>query len=129
MIDFATLTRPGTPNTYLLAPEGACGQAVPDGPAPVFGAQPDAVFAALRDAVAAMPRVSDVEADEGRRALSFVQRTALMRFKDDVDAMVVSQGGGAALIVYSRSRVGHSDLGANEKRVEALVAAVRERVS
>ena len=129
MIDFAALTRPSSPNTYLLAPEGLCRTAERDGPAPVFDAAPDAVFAAAERAVRAMPRVSEVAADADRRAIGFVARTKLMRFKDDVDLLVVPQGDGAALAAYSRSRVGQSDLGANKARVEALVAAVRDRLA
>ena len=129
MIDFATLTRPKTPNAYLLAPEGLCGAAQADGTAPVFEADPDRVFAAAEAAARAMTGVSDVQADAGARALSFVARTRLLRFKDDVDAAVVPQGEGAALAIYSRSRVGQSDLGANQKRVTAFTEAVRARLA
>ena len=128
MIDFATLTRPKTPNTYLLAPEGACGAAT-DGPAPTFDASPDRVFAAAEAVARGMDRVSEVEVDEGARALSFTQRTKLLRFKDDVDVAVMPEGTGAALMIYSRSRVGQSDLGANQKRVTAFTEAVRARLA
>ena len=129
MIDFATLARPQTPNAYLLVSEGACGEAATDGPAPTFDADPDGVFAAAEAVARGMDRVSEVETDAGSRALSFTQRTELMRFKDDVDVRVVPDGTGAALMIYSRSRVGQSDLGANEKRVTAFVGAVRERLA
>ena len=128
MIDFVTLDRPKTPNTYLLAPEGACGAAA-DGPAPVFDAGPDQVFAAAEAVARGMDRVSEIETDAGTRALSFTQRTKLMRFKDDVDVAVVPHGTGAALMIYSRSRIGHSDLGANEKRVGVFTEAVRARLA
>lgn len=128
MIDFETLTRPGSPNTYLVAPEGACTSSTPDRASPVFGAAPSALYAAAEAAVRALRGTSEVQADEAARTVSAVVRTPLLRFKDDLDLRVMPHGTGAALCIYSRSRVGHSDLGANKKRVEALLADIQDRL-
>ena len=128
MIDFETLTRPASPNTYLVAPEGACAAGTPDRASPVFGAAPSALFEAALAAVRDLKGVSDVTADAAAGAVSAVVRTPLLRFKDDLDLRVVPQDRGAALCIYSRSRVGHSDLGANGKRVAALLAAIQDRL-
>lgn len=47
--------------------------------------------------------------------------TSLMKFVDDLELLVVP---GEKIHVRSASRVGHSDLGANEKRVEKIRAAL-----
>lgn len=46
-------------------------------------------------------------------------------FKDDVVLVVSADGAGSAVDMRSVSRVGISDLGANAKRIEALLAALK----
>ena len=128
MTDFATLERPRTPNTYLVAPEGACGASAPDRLSATLDVTPDALFAAALAAVRALKGAGEVETDAQARTIAAVVRTPLLRFKDDLDVRVVPRSDGAALCAYSRSRVGHSDLGANKKRVEALIADIHDRL-
>lgn len=49
-------------------------------------------------------------------------------FTDDVDVAVRPSEAGSVLHVRSASRVGHSDLGVNRRRVEAFLEAVRSRL-
>ena len=59
--------------------------------------------------------------------LNFVATSAIMRFKDDVDVVVLpvtGQPDKSTFAAYSRSRVGFSDLGANRKRLDAFSAAL-----
>lgn len=53
--------------------------------------------------------------------LHAVYTTRLMRFRDDLEARLDPEAG--VIHVRSASRLGHSDLGANRKRVEKLRAA------
>lgn len=130
MIDFSTLVRPKTPNTYLLAPAGLCKAATPDGGAAAFAAGPDEVFGALSRLLADRPRVTLVQSDPARRQLHVTDKTPLMGFIDDIDLLALpGQSGGTDLAVYSRSRVGRSDLGANRKRVTLWVAALRQALA
>ena len=55
------------------------------------------------------------------RRLDHHQPSWLLRFVDDVDAVVDPDAG--VIHVRSASRVGYSDLGVNRKRVEAIRAA------
>ncbi len=48
----------------------------------------------------------------------------VLRFRDDLDAAVEPDGDGAVLHLRSASRTGHSDLGVNRRRVEALLRAL-----
>ncbi len=82
--------------------------------APLQGTTLDAVRAHM----ATLPRVKlEEEADD---YLHYVVISAIFRFRDDVRF----EQEGDFVHVRSSSRVGHSDLGANRKRVEAIRAAL-----
>ncbi len=126
-IDFKTLERPSSPNTALLAPEGFTQTATPDGAAPVYNAAPAELYARALNAVAAKPNWQLGEKDDAGLRLRFVAVSALMRFKDDIDLVILpaaGQPGKSTFAAYSRSRVGYSDLGANRKRLDALSGAL-----
>lgn len=119
MIAFDALQRPATPNTYLVCTPEICRAAPSDRLAPQFAASVEAVEAALRRL---RPDLAFSTTARGRQS-AFVAVTRLMRFKDDVDILIApTADGGSQVAVYSRSRVGYSDLGANRRRVEALLA-------
>jgi uncharacterized protein (DUF1499 family) len=59
---------------------------------------------------------------EGR--LEATDTTPLFRFKDDIVVRVVPALNGSLVDVRSVSRIGHSDLGANAKRIRAFIAAL-----
>lgn len=47
-------------------------------------------------------------------------------FKDDVDISIVYNDSGSLLYIRSASRVGHSDLGVNKRRVRRIMKALNE---
>ena len=124
-INFKSLKRPPKPNTCLAAPENHCLAAEPDFAAPEFLLTPRGLFSKLSEVVAAERSWSKVESDAEALRLKFVATTGLMRFKDDVDIEIIPlDEGRATFAIYSRSRVGYSDLGANRKRVGKLIERV-----
>ena len=79
------------------------------------GMPPEAAMDAFEALVASAPRAQVLERAPLR--LRAIDRTALFRFVDDVDARVDAQA--RLLHVRSASRVGRGDLGANRRRVSA----------
>jgi uncharacterized protein (DUF1499 family) len=84
---------------------------------------PAEAWAAVRQAVGAMPRTR-VVTDRGDY-LHAECRSPLLGFVDDLELHLRAAAGLVA--VRSASRVGHSDLGVNRKRVEALRTALLRR--
>ncbi len=128
-VSFRTLKRPAKPNTYLLAPPDLCLAAEPDAAAPSFSMSSRGLFSQLSEIIAGERSWGHVVADAEALRLKFIARTSLMRFRDDVDIMVIAPDAqanngenAATLAIYSRSRVGYSDLGANKKRVDHILA-------
>jgi len=127
-LDFIRLERPSSPNTYLVAPDGLCQSATPDAAPPVFEKSERGLFSTLAELIAQERRWIDVQADPEQYRFKFVAKTPLLGFKDDVDIMILPANpeahdgeSGTTLAIYSRSRLGHSDLDANRKRVTALL--------
>jgi uncharacterized protein (DUF1499 family) len=126
-LDFSTLRRPKSPNTSLLAPQDLTLKARVDRPSPVFDVDPDQLFARAEAYVRSVKTFRAIETDAAERALKFVAVTPLLRFKDDVDMRVLPVPGDATkslVAIYSRSRVGRSDLGTNGRRIDAILAAL-----
>lgn len=125
MIDFATLERPATPNTYLVCTPELCRAAHANEASPVFGKD----VATVRAALAALVPDATFREDGANVHASWVAVTRIMRFRDDVDVLLApTSGGGTQVAIYSRSRIGYGDMGANRKRVQALLAALRQRL-
>lgn len=124
-INFKSVKRPPKPNTSLAAPENHTLASEPDFTPPVFDLSTDALYAKLLDVISNERRWSKLESDETSKKIKFVATTGLMRFKDDVDVEVIPVSETqSTLAIYSRSRVGYSDLGANRKRVNELIDRV-----
>lgn len=70
----------------------------------------------LAGVVEQLPRTHVVEQSDRYMHVTFV--TALFRYVDDVEFLLDESDG--VIHVRSASRVGHSDLGANRERVEAI---------
>ena len=121
--DPATAARTGAPNDYLVAPEGATA-ARPDRVAEVH-ALPPAELLRRFDAVATgAPRTGRIAGSPDEGWVTYVQRSRLFGFPDYVSVRSVEVPGGSALVVWSRSRFGYGDFGANKARVESWLAAL-----
>ncbi len=126
-IDFTTFKRPAKPNNWLVAPDGFIDAALPDESSPVYDRTPDALFADVMEMIGARDDWKIKASDPSTGRISFIAVTKFLKFKDDVDILVMpveAHDAQSTLTVYSRSRIGYSDLGTNGKRVNALLNAL-----
>ncbi|MEM6641201.1 MAG: DUF1499 domain-containing protein [Pseudomonadota bacterium] len=85
--------------------------------------EPAVAWAALATWLSAEPRIDLKERRDNY--LYAVATTRLLRFKDDVEFHLRADQG--VIAVRSASRVGHSDLGANRKRLERIRQALADQ--
>lgn len=113
-----------------MAPEGLCRNSTPDALSPVLAYSAGDLFHKLIERFRASSGWKDIEYDQEKHYISAVAETRLLKFKDDVDIRLIAGGTSAdadsscQIAIYSRSRLGYSDLGANQKRVELLLQQI-----
>ncbi len=64
------------------------------------------------------PRVTMIAGEVAQAHATYVQRSAVFGFPDYISVLATPAKDGSRLSVYSRSRFGYSDLGANKARIE-----------
>ena len=84
-----------------------------------FAGSPEDALERLTMVVAGMPRARVVTADGDYMHVEFA--SSVFRFVDDVEFRI--DAGSGVIHFRSASRVGHSDLGANRKRMAAIARA------
>jgi uncharacterized protein (DUF1499 family) len=128
-VDFATLVRPSSPNTYLVCPKDRCA-AAPDEEGPIYAVPAAQLFERTRTLLAAEPRTEVVQDQPQILRLVLVQRSAFFRFPDTVTLQVFPlPDGGSALAVYSQSNYGYGDFGVNKDRVRAWIGLLDAQVA
>ena len=127
-VNFATLVRGSKPNQFIICPADHCPSAKTDMPAPVYAATPEQLSIAFQEIAQADPLTRLVES--GSAKSRFVQRTPLMRYPDTIVVEFLPVGEeGATFAALSRSQVGYSDGGENEKRLKRWIAALDRRLT
>ena len=81
-----------------------------------FTGPPRVTWQRMHDLLVTLPRTRVVSHDESYLHVEFT--TLIMRFVDDVEFQLDETA--SVIHIRSASRIGHSDLGANRKRVEAI---------
>ncbi len=121
--ELAHLVRPSTPNSALVGPAGFTPQ--PDLVLPPYPVPPARLYAALRAVAAGQERTFLQAEDPATMEVRYVVRSAVLNFPDLIVAQVSSRAeDSSALVLYSRSLYGRSDLGVNRARIAAWIAAL-----
>jgi uncharacterized protein (DUF1499 family) len=125
-VNWSTLTRHETPNDALVCPAGHCPNAKPDAEPKTYSMAPAELLARLKRIALAEPGTSELYCGtDCDRTARILQHTRLMRFPDTIDIEVLPAAGTqSTLAIYSRSLIGHGDLGVNRARIERWLAAL-----
>jgi uncharacterized protein (DUF1499 family) len=127
-MDPAQIVRPASLNTALAAPQGF--RPAPDIVTPPYKMPPDRLFALIRDVAAGQSRTYQAALYPDRLQVHYVARSAVFNFPDLIMVQVIHDApDSSALIVYSRSVYGRSDLGVNGRRVETWLAALQSKMT
>ncbi len=123
--DLRKFTRPSSPNSYLICAKGLCAAAA-DEEGPVFALPPEKLLVAAVKVASQQANTSPADADPALGQLVFIQRTAVLQFPDIVRVQAIAMPGGkSALALYSHSLYGHYDFGANRRRAQAWMVAIK----
>lgn len=121
--NISEIRRPASPNTFLAGPAGFT--PTPDLRSRRFDLLPEQLLAAMKDMMAAQPRVTALADDPGRLRADYVARVRVFGFPDIVLAQALPAGRGQSdLVLYSYSVKGYYDFGVNRRRVKALLTAL-----
>lgn len=115
-VDPLVAAKPSTPNSYRVGPDGTTER---DAAAPILPiSSPD--LAAKFDAIARGAGSEVVGGSAAEGFVTYVQTSGFFGFPDYVSVKFIEiDGTSSTLAIFSRSRLGQSDLGVNKKRVEA----------
>jgi len=128
-LDPATLERTGRPNDFLVCPESFC-TAASDRVAPILDLAPADQLRLWEELVTTSPRTRVLEVDDDRLTIHAEQQTRLMRFVDTIVVRIVPiEEGRSSFAAYSRSELGHSDMGVNRARLEDWIAELEAAAS
>jgi uncharacterized protein (DUF1499 family) len=115
-VDPLVATKPNTPNSYRVGPDGTTER---DAAAPIFPIS-SADLAVKFDAIARGAGSDVVGGSAAEGSVTYVQTSRFLGFPDYVSVKFIEiDATSSTLAIFSRSRLGKSDLGVNKKRVEA----------
>lgn len=123
-IEFATLVKPSTPNTWLVCSPEHCRNTTPDQSAPEYGMSELQLRQRLISIWQSQPRTVLAAGDaQTPGEIRFVQYSALFGFPDTISVHTFAlDTNRSTLAIYSRSQIGRSDLGANRERISRWLA-------
>jgi uncharacterized protein (DUF1499 family) len=125
LLDFRNLQRSGKPNDALAVPPD-WDRADADLRTASFAVPADQLRAAVERVAQSEPRTSLTRRDDAAGQLEFVQRSRIFRFPDTVTVAVYDSGAGTStLALYSRAKVGYSDMGVNRARLQRWLDRLR----
>lgn len=125
-VDFKTLELPGSPNKYLVAPDGLTDKAKPDEIAPGYPVTAAALKVKFLAALAGEPKIEMLPESGDGLQLNFVQRTPTIQWPDIVTVRFIPKDETSSTVaIYSHSIYGYGDGGVNKKRVQHLLELLK----
>ena len=126
VINFETLKLHDKPNQFLMLPEGTFSE-TPHQLSPVLKLSVNDLQNRFKEIAEGQEKVTLIRTSDDGKQLDYVQRTPFMGYPDTITVRFYPQSAETSSVaIYSRSRYGHSDLGANEKRVKLWLEMLRD---
>jgi uncharacterized protein (DUF1499 family) len=128
IIDFAARNSAGRENVFAMCPSGFCTPQA-DRQSPVFAIPWERLRDAWQEMIAAQDHVEEVGIGADPHRLTYIQRSAMLRFPDVVTVLFIALGDDrSTLAIDSRSRYGKGDLGVNRRRVTLWLEQLEQRL-
>lgn len=124
-VDPLTAESPLTPNFYRVAPAGSTDQKA-DLPSPIYTGDIAAIAQAFDTFVLTQRDTIRIAGSVEELWLTYVQRTPRLKMPDYVSVKFVPMETPekVGIVVFSRSRYGNGDMGANQTRIETWIKSL-----
>jgi uncharacterized protein (DUF1499 family) len=127
-MDMRRIERPSRPNSAFAGPAGR--DLEPDMVAPIYPVAALHLYQAVLAMAAAQPRTYAAALYPRQLQAHFIARSTWFNFPDLITAQVHAYGPTtSSLTLYSRSVYGYSDLGVNQRRLTAWLAALPTEIA
>ncbi len=96
----------------------------------LFDITADELIRLIDDFVQNQPRTTRIAGAVDTKMITYVQRSVLMGYPDYITIKAVTSGvDQSKLVIFSRSRFGHSDLGVNKMRIDQWISVIRGMIA
>lgn len=127
-VDFGDLPVIDTANYHLVCPPGYC-NINPDEISPVYPLPIATVVEYWKKIIAKEPRVTMAAADDENYKYTFIQTSKILRLPDTINIEFIAlEHNHTTLAVYSQSKYGYSDFGANKERINNWLDKLSEQL-
>jgi uncharacterized protein (DUF1499 family) len=127
-VDFGDLPIIDTSNYYLVCPPGYC-NINPHEISPVYQLSIDTIVKNWKKLITRESRVSLVAADEQNYKYTFVQVSKVLRLPYTINVEFIKlEHNHTTLAIYSQSKYGFSDFGANKERINNWLDKLSEKL-
>ncbi len=127
--DFYKLNRPGSPNTALFYPAWVALPEKSDGDVPDYKISADDLYLGCKTLFTRTDENRLVSCNDADRTMAIVATSKVMKFKDDINVEILANNEASSFMIYSRSRKGYWDLGANKERISDWIEALNETLA
>lgn len=128
-LNFKTLKKPKTPNYYLVSPKDFCPFA-PNKTSPIYNIDHRKLYVAWAKMITQQPRTDLILIDEKQMQYQYVQRSRLFRFPDYINVEFIPLSiKTSTLAIFSQSKYGYIDFGANETRIKHWLNALSKSLA
>lgn len=129
-LDFNAIRLPSTPNYFIAGPENTFPNLPIKMTTPKFGCSVGKLRSTSRDTWLRRDTVELAAEYDDPPQDCYVHRSEILRFPDMISVQFVElDKHQSSLIIYSRSQVGYSDLGANKQRVKKWLKDLETHIS